>query len=264
MKRIRIIGLCLVAMFAMSAVAAVPASAEAPEYGRCIKKAKKEGAGFSDAGCLKAVGTAATYEWQAGPGAKPKFTTKMTTASATLETVKGTKVICKKEESAGEVTGTKTIAVPSVKFNECTASGLKCNTKGAAVEEIVTEGLTGNLRVEKFGTEAKLNKLANELVPTSTPLFVEFECAGFKVEVKKEATGGLLNTLSSDKMLKATTDKYTATKGEQKPSEYESSKGVKVLAGLESNFGGGPFEEAGQTITSAQTNEEAIEANAVT
>ena len=42
MRRIRIAGLCLVAVFAMSAIASATASAEAPEFGQCLKNATEK------------------------------------------------------------------------------------------------------------------------------------------------------------------------------------------------------------------------------
>jgi len=262
MKRFRILGLCLIAALAMSVVASSSASAagppEGPEYGRCLKTAVKLTGEFTTNTCTvkDTDGNDGEYEWKAGPGPKPGFTNVATT-TATLETVKGTKVTCTHEESTGAISSITEVEVPSVKFNGCKSSGLKCSTAGAGVEEIVTNALTGHLHFEKVGTET----VDNELVPKSAPLFVEFECGGFKVEVKKEATGGLLNKLTVGKMLTTSVNTYTSTKGEQKPSEYEETVGVKTVSGLESNFAGGPFEEAGQTIKSTQTNEEADEVN---
>jgi hypothetical protein len=63
MRRVRIIGLCVIAALAISAVAVASASAAAPEFGRCIKKAKAEGSGFSNAGCTTSVESGAKYEW---------------------------------------------------------------------------------------------------------------------------------------------------------------------------------------------------------
>jgi hypothetical protein len=125
----------------------------------------------------------------------------------------------------------------------------------------VTNPLTGHLR---FAIGGKVKRLVdNELVPTSTPLLAITECSGFVTEVRAEATGGLLNKLVSDKMLAHASEKYTAIKGEQKPSEYEDLGGKPVNAELEDNFGGGPFVEAGLNLTTEQANEEAIEVNAV-
>jgi hypothetical protein len=73
MRRLKMIGLCALAAMAIGAVAATTASAEAPEFGRCVKKATKGGTGFSDAKCAEAVGSEAKFEWQPGPGSKAKF-----------------------------------------------------------------------------------------------------------------------------------------------------------------------------------------------
>ena len=76
MRRFRIIGLALVAMMAIGAAAAVSASASAPEFGRCVKAPKHStGPGFSDRSCTEAVSENGKYEWIAGPGPKPGFTT---------------------------------------------------------------------------------------------------------------------------------------------------------------------------------------------
>jgi hypothetical protein len=74
MRRLRALGLCMVAALAISAIAVSSASAEAPEYGRCIKKAKAEGGGYSNSGCTTSVETGAKFEWVAGPGPKAHFT----------------------------------------------------------------------------------------------------------------------------------------------------------------------------------------------
>jgi hypothetical protein len=262
MKRLATIGVSLVGMLAMGAVAATGASAEAPEYGRCVKGVAHEG-GFAGGTCIATdnIDNDGAYEWLPGPGAKPGFSTKMTGTAATFETVKGTKIICRNETSTGEVLSAKEIRIPSIKFNGCMSSAGQENSPGAAPEEIVTNSVTGHLR---FAIGGKVKKLVDdELVATSTPLVAIMECAGFVTELRTEATGGLLNQLVADKMVTISSSKYAATKGEQKPSGYEDLEGKLVVAGLESNFAGGPFEEAGFTLTSEQTNEEAFEVNAV-
>jgi hypothetical protein len=266
MKRITTIGLCLIGVLATSAVAAASASAEAPEYGRCVKGVAHEG-GFTTATCVATdkEDNDGVYEWLPGAGTKPGFRTEAnlteSTGGLTFETVRGTKIACKSESGAGEFVGTKEVRISSIKFKGCQASGAECSTGGAAAEEIVTNELTGNLRFAVGGKTKK--KLVNELVPTSGPLLVGFACNTFPVEVRPESTGGLLNNLVSDKMITKSSNKYALLKGEQKPAEYEDLEGKLVSAGLEENFAGGPFEESGMAFTNEQTNEEAIEANAV-
>ncbi|HEV7678619.1 MAG TPA: hypothetical protein VGQ42_08625 [Candidatus Dormibacteraeota bacterium] len=74
MRRLAMIGLCIAAMVAVGGVSAATAAAEAPEFGRCIKKAKAEGSGYSSANCTSFLGSGAKFEWQPGPGPNPRFT----------------------------------------------------------------------------------------------------------------------------------------------------------------------------------------------
>lgn len=73
MKRLMTMGVCMLAALALGVVGVATASA-APQYGRCIKKAKSEGSGYSNANCTTAVGSNAKFEWAPGPGPNNKFT----------------------------------------------------------------------------------------------------------------------------------------------------------------------------------------------
>jgi hypothetical protein len=76
MGRYKTIGQCVVVALLTSGFAAASALAsEAPEFGRCVKKATHEGVGFSDSKCVHGVSTGAKFEWVPGPGAKAGFTT---------------------------------------------------------------------------------------------------------------------------------------------------------------------------------------------
>jgi len=259
MKRIRIVGLCLVAVFAMSAVVASTASAEPPEFGKCNKKAVAGGAGFSDAGCTKAVASAAKYEWVPGPGAKNHLTSKMKElTSATLETVKLEKITCKGETSTGEIASAKEVAGVVATFTECTSSGFKCTSAGQAEGVIVTNALSGVIgdEVESAEGEAK-DKVAEELHGPGGGNLAEFSCAGIPIVVK----GSVLHNVAANKMLITTTEKFTAAKGEQKPEKFAGGTADEHI--LESNKGGGEFLEAGQTITAIVTFEEKLETSSV-
>jgi hypothetical protein len=76
MTRNRIIGIFVLAALAVCAIGASAAWAEAPEFGRCIKKGKAEGSGYSNAGCTSAVSSGARFEWASGPGPNAHFTAK--------------------------------------------------------------------------------------------------------------------------------------------------------------------------------------------
>jgi hypothetical protein len=252
MKRIRMMWLCLVGALTIGALAATSASAAAPEIGRCVKTAAGAGK-FTSATCTteKANGS---FEWM--PGAvKNKFTTAG--GLAVLETKNGTTVNCKKETSGGEYTGPKTVGGVVVKFTECESGGFKCKTVGSGEGELVTKTLEGVIGIEKKGLTTKANKIAFDLFPNGkTGLFIEFGCGPLPVKVQ----GSVLVPLKpTNKMESKITLKYTAKKGKQKPEKFEGeAKDV-----LESALKNLPFEQAGQTITTVQTNEEALEINTV-
>jgi hypothetical protein len=257
MKMIRIAGLWFV-VFSLSAVFASSASATAPEYGRCLKKTKAEGKGYTSNTCTVAgEGTKAKYEWVPGAG-KTKFETKG--GVGVLTSISDETVECKTESSTGEFFegNNKEAGNMKVKFNECESLNLTCSTPGAKAGELVTNNVEALVGWEN---KAK-KKTALELYPAhsvATALFIEFECAGLVVKVK----GKVLVPIKNDKMTSSETLKYKDTKGKQKPEKWEESS-EKII--LESSFKGGSYEQAGQQITSVlkeQAGEEALELNAV-
>ncbi|HEV7527267.1 MAG TPA: hypothetical protein VGO29_00030 [Solirubrobacteraceae bacterium] len=253
--RIRIVGLCILAVVAISAITVSSASAAAPEFGRCVKAT---GGKFKDSKCtLGSVPGEEKYEWLPGV-VKNKFTSKIkATTIATLETVGGTKITCTGETSTGEYTGLKTIGKMVATFTGCETSKLKCESPGKPGEGvIVTSPLGGPIGFETEVSPASKDHLASELHSESGNV-AEFSCAGLPVVVK----GSVLHKITANAMKLTATEKFTASKGEQKPDHFAG--GTVDEHTLESNTNGGPFEEAGQTITSILTNEEKVEANSV-
>jgi hypothetical protein len=263
MKRIRVLGLCLVAAFAISAVIVASASAVAvPEFGRCKAQA---GGKFSNSGCtlLAKEVSKQKFEWFGGPGPKNKFTGKQKAETlATLETVGGTKITCTTESNENaEFDSAKTVAKIVAFFKGCETSKIPCNSAGEPSGDITTHALAGKLGVEKLGLkEGKVveskNKLEVQLFAEAGPTapLANFTCSTITVEVK----GCVAHPVSSGKMLLMSTEKFTASKGEQKPDKFLG--GPADECALESNGGAG-FEEAGQTITAIVTGEEKLEAN---
>jgi hypothetical protein len=135
---------------------------------------------------------------------------------------------------------------------------LKCistNPKAANVGEIDVVPLVGEIGIEKQGTTAATDKLANDLSPKEGELFTEFECGPAKVVVR----GHVMSPITANKMLSSMVVKFTSTKGKQKPEKFVG--GPKQI--LEASFHGNPFEQSGQTLTTVQTGEEAVEASSV-
>jgi hypothetical protein len=258
MRQIRIAGLCLVVACALGAAAATSAMATAPEYGRCLKKAKAEGKGYTSSKCTTAgEGTKAKYEWVPGAG-KTKFETKG--GVGILTSVNGQAVECKTESSSGEFfEGTnKEAGNMSIKFNECVSLSEPCTSPGAKTGELITNDVEALV-----GWENKAKKKTDiELYPAksvTSGLFIEFECLGLVVKVK----GKVLVPIKNDAMKTSETLKFVATDGKQKPEKWEESKEKAIL---EASFKGGPYEQSGQEITSVLkelAGEEALELNAV-
>jgi hypothetical protein len=266
MRRTRIVGLCLVAVFAFTAFSVASASAAPPEFGRCLKQATKSLSNYDSGKCIKFAsedtGTEAeklkkgNFQWFPGV-VKTKFTTKMKEATiATLETVGGTKITCTGETSTGEYTGLKTIGGMVAKFTGCEVSKIKCESAGAGAGNINTAPLGGPIGFETEVVPPTKNHVASELHSESGNI-AEFECAGLKVVVK----GSVLHKIAANAMKLTATEKFTASKGKQKPEHFAG--GVAKEHILETSTNGGPFEQSGQTITSILTNEEKVEARTI-
>jgi hypothetical protein len=250
MRSMRLIGVAVLAVLVLAAVAAASAAAqEAPEIGRCVAKS---GGKYSNDTCTKLATKASQekYEWE--PGAvKNKFTG--TGGVATLETVSKVKVTCKAEASSGEFTSPKTVGHVHVTFTGCESDGFKCSTTGAAAGEVVVNPLAGEIHWEN---KAK-KKTAQDLVPETGELFVVFSCGPATAEVK----GSVLVNIKAGKMEKKVVEKFSGKGGKQKPEDYETASGEKVKDVLISKIGATPFEQAGQTVTNTQEDEEALEVN---
>lgn len=208
MKRNGLIGLCLLAAFAVSGVAAGSALAAPPfEFGRCLPK-KAGGEGFSDAGCTKHVTTGAKFEWT-NVILKNKFKSHLTSSAATLEGEGGEKVSCTKEVTEGaEITGPKAVGNLVEKFSGCASSGVPCNSAGKGSGAIDTAVLEGELA--RAGS-----KLGIILFGPGHGAWAEFECSGLvQVTLKGSMAGGVL----TNKMFSTVIEKVAATKAEQKPS----------------------------------------------
>jgi hypothetical protein len=253
MKRMSIVGLCLLAALAMSAVFVSSASATAPEFGRCLKQTKGK---YANSGCTKLakVSTEEKFEWTPTI-LNNKFKAHMTGTLATLETVTGTKITCKAEKNENaEYTGEKSVAKIVADFTGCETGGIECANAGAG--EIITNSLSGTLGYEKKEVELAKSKLEVQLVAESAATLAEFKCSTLTIKV----TGCVAHPVSGGKMLKTATEKFTASKGEQKPDKF--SGGPADECALASNNGAGT-EESGQTITALVENAEplGIEAN---
>lgn len=273
MIRIRIVGACLIAAFVMSALVASSASAfvrEPPEVGRCIKHT---GGHWKDGGCKTAakVTSEQKFEWYPAYGEAENGETKLaeklkfTSVSKAgtliqLTTTAGEGIGCKTQTADGEITGPKTLKSFNIIFKTCAAAGQKCtSTNPVAGEpgEIKVKELNGLIGIEKFGETHANDKVANLFKPASGEIFTEFECGGIPVTVRKE----VMNPLTANAMKLSATVKFVASKGKQKPEKFATDPvGTKRVLESSKLIGGG-FVQAGQSLTTIQTNEEKLEIN---
>lgn len=275
MKRMRMMGLTLVAVFALGAVAASSAFA-LPEVGRCVAKA---GTGkYKNANCTEKAGSKTTekqFEFQ-------KEITKNQFTSAggegILETAAGTKVVCKTQSATGQydvdispTTGkqlpTNEVEKVIAKFQGCAipALGITCKTAGAPEGEIVTNALAGKLGYIS-GKGTKTPVVGQELHPElKKGLFATFECGGGAAVVKVgegPGKGGdcIIAPVGPANVSSTTVEqKYSGASGVQNPQHFEGST---KICNLESNLNGGAFERATQQLTTTVTSEEALEIKA--
>lgn len=149
MRRMRLVGLALVAMFALSAVVAVAAQAQ-PYF-------EREGGG-------SVVGVQLETEAPSGG----------TMVSSTNH------VKCTKSQSGGEVTGASTVGGVTVTFTGCKLTNGSCTseakTPGKGTEEVVTNELKGELVTTKSGS--KVGELLEPVAgKTAAYVTLESSCA---------------------------------------------------------------------------------------
>jgi len=221
MKRIRVIGVCLIAAFAISAVASSVATA-APEF-----YAKT------------AVGTTA------GP-----IAFSGTLGAAFLEGKGGTKITCTAGSAAGEATSATKTENNTTTFTGCATGGFPCHSAGQAEGTIQTENLAGSLGA--VGSKKDGIRLYNQSTGKGGTL-AAFACAGGTVNVVVtgsvigELTGASGLTVAEGKLPSATQDlTFAETKGIQKYTKFTEGEGGTEQ--LSSAINGGTPELSGQSV----------------
>jgi hypothetical protein len=270
-------GLCLVAAFALTVIGASTASA-LPEIGRCVPQA---GTGkYKDANCTKKAGSLASekqFEFKKGPlEGKTGFTSAG--GEGILETANGTKIVCTTQSATGKYKRTPTSGTTKevegviASFQGCGIPALEAKCQSGATEGVINtfslKGPLGYISGEKTTTPV----VGQMLTPTKAKgLFAEFKCLGGSITVRvkgKEGavegkTGGnciIAPVKNANEMSMTATQEYSGVGGKQVPQHFQLS--TSKFCNLESNTNGGPFEGATQALTTVVTNEEALEIKA--
>lgn len=219
MRSIKVIGLCLAAVFALSAIVAASASAAAPEYKACVKASKvnkKYTGTFSNKECTDAAAEGKYELAEVTPGTT--FTGKAKTGVLNsynpLENNKSVgKIECKKASELGEIINAKQ-AVQEVTFSKCTTEGgsVKCGSP-AASGEIHTSAIVSTL-VWLNSAKTKPGSIEYSTEGPEHPQ-AEFECATIKVRTY----GALLGEITGNEN-KASEDMTTVYKAVERPAPY--------------------------------------------
>jgi hypothetical protein len=274
MKRMKIMGLCLVAVFAVTAAFAATSASALPEFGVCVAKA---GTGkYKNSNCTEKAGKLVSeknFEFKKeipvgkfGLTAEGGHSALSTEEGSTIEcTGSSTKGEFKVKESGGKQSPTKEVTKVIAKFTGCTELGKNCQNKGAPLGEITTNELDGPIGYISKATKT----VGQELHPIKAKaLFVTFECEGVgKIEVGQSKTGKLgdciiapFSAASVDVMANESELKYNGTKSgsgqEQLPQAFE---GKTTHCNLETKLGEGPWERSLQVGNVTQHTEATVE-----
>lgn len=201
----RTVGLCVLAVFAISAVVAASAAAETfPSYKVCAKapKVDKHYTGrFNQKTCTevnaKGEGKYEVEPWTASM--KPNLKGKG--GEVTLDGYeKGVGVLasiaCKKSTDVGKITGEST-GTEVITLQQCTGEEEPCTSSGAKTGDIVTDPLTTTLVTLKEETDSEAGIVGIDVAGTGgeeKDVTAEFKCG---TDVLK-TTGSLLGAVTGD------------------------------------------------------------------
>ncbi len=192
MKRIKIVGLCLVAVFAFTAVAAASASAEEPTYKACVKAAKnaekKYTGGYNDKACSE-VNSAGEGKYAAEEVVTPLEFTGKSKKSVIYLTKEGKlvwKLVCTKDKETATIEGPEFMST-KITFEKCSVTNetSKVTTKCSTSLTQSGNGILGKtLPAEQSG------------IVFAIGLESTLECGSFKLEKLFAFAGGPIENTS--------------------------------------------------------------------
>ncbi len=230
-------------------IRALPGSEkQAPELGRCVKGAAGSGA-YGSSKCTGAAGKK-DYSWS--PGAEHAGVT-LAGGSLTLETPGRKKLVCKASSATGTIANGKLIQGISLRLTGCESAGAPCSSTGLSAGEALSSPLSATLQWQSKAA----HKVLLQLYRQGGGTLLSLSCAG----VPWTISGSALVAVKAGKMASSQSLKFKATKGLQKPGEYETGEGGKQAAALQATIGAEAPAALGLTSTLTLTGEEAVEVN---
>jgi hypothetical protein len=181
MKRLKIMGVCAIAVCSVGLITGGVASAATyqltglPELGRCVKLASKTGL-YKYKNCVvQSEGSKGSFEWEPGPGEKPGFVAGA--SEVKLETVGGVRITCASGEISGSWNDGKTATVNAA-FRGCASREKGCGADPSKPVEITTEGspVEGEIGFIEKGEKPKVGLDLKPKSPATSLL--KFNCGG--------------------------------------------------------------------------------------
>lgn len=236
MKRIRMMGACLVAVFALAAVASASASAAEPalwECGKTVKVEKKYTGKYNNKTCTEEnTKSEGKYELREGIGKGKAFKGKGKGANLEIQGVGG--VACTSSSDAGKFTGPKTAGGVSVTFKGCELLHHQCENT-ATPGEVKTNLLKGEVGYIEGGKET--HQVGVSLTAETGLYEAEFHCAELELRVSGSVIG--LVTSPANVFTKEATLLFQQSGGTQALKKLEGGPEVSLFA--EARSGGGEW-----------------------
>jgi opacity protein-like surface antigen len=178
MRRIRTVGLCLAAVFALCAVAAAAASAANPAWYIEKKATSKVPASVE-------VAKATTKIAFSGKGGESQL-------------IGGLNITCSNDEVKGDTIGEKGVGKVKIKYKGCHETGNEVNC-GGTKKEIKTESVKGTLTTaseKSGGATTVVERLEPEAESGAKAIFTKFKCGAVKHEFPVEVKGKIFVRVS--------------------------------------------------------------------
>jgi hypothetical protein len=181
LMKLKVLGLSLIAVFAVMVAVSSAASAAQPTFYECAKVAG--GKYEKKCGKLQEGKGKGGYELEPGIGKGKTFKGKGGTATLHTPAVGGV-VTCKAFKDEGKLTSPTTEGDVVSTFSGCESLEKKCHSPGQKAGTIVTNKLAGETGEIEGGSGAGV-----DLKPESGTYLAEFECEGLTVKVTGSVIG---------------------------------------------------------------------------
>jgi len=221
MRHLRLIGVCLAALFALGAVAANAASATEPALYECAKVTKaNKGKGIWNKGC-KVEGKHGLgeneYEIQEWNLTSKKGKVKPFKGKGGLANLEATGVgvvTCAKSASEGKFSGPKSAAGIKVTFTGCSFQGIKCENTATAgeIKPVTLAGTVGYINKEK-------HEVGVDIFPETGTVDAEFHCETHNFIVEGSVIGQVTSPLN--KFTKEANLNFETSSEKQVPEKLE-------------------------------------------